>query len=97
MIEEDLAKLNTMNINELKKLFLRYFNARPTLKTKETYILKLSYRMQELEFGGLSSTSRSFLSKISSQGTKCQKGRNRADRNQNHQTVQRPRLCHPRT
>lgn len=35
MIEEDLAKLNTMNINELKKLFLRYFNAHPTLKTKE--------------------------------------------------------------
>lgn len=38
MIEEDLAKLNTMNINELKKLFLRYFNAHPTLKTKEAYI-----------------------------------------------------------
>lgn len=37
MIEEDLAKLNTMNINELKKLFLRYFNAHPTLKTKEAY------------------------------------------------------------
>lgn len=35
MIEEDLAKLNTMNISELKKLFLRYFNAHPTLKTKE--------------------------------------------------------------
>lgn len=45
MIEEDLAKLNTMNINELKKLFLRYFNAHPTLKTKEAYILKLSYRI----------------------------------------------------
>ena len=41
MIEEDLAMLNTMNINELKKLFLRYFNAHPTLKTKEAYILKL--------------------------------------------------------
>lgn len=37
MIEEDLAKLNTMNISELKKLFLRYFNAHPTLKTKEAY------------------------------------------------------------
>ena len=38
MIEEDLAKLNTMNINELKKLFLRYFNTHTTLKTKESYI-----------------------------------------------------------
>lgn len=73
MIEEDLAKLNTMNINELKKLFLRYFNAHPTLKTKEAYILKLSYRMQELEFGGLSSASRSFLSKISAKAPNVKK------------------------
>ena len=36
MIKEDLTKLNSMNINELKKLFLRYFNAHPTLKTKES-------------------------------------------------------------
>lgn len=34
MIEEDLAKLNTMNISELKKLFLRYFNAHPTLRPR---------------------------------------------------------------
>ena len=78
MIEEDLAKLNTMNINELKKLFLCYFNAHPTLKTKEAYILeayilKLSYRMQELEFGGLSSASRSFLSKISAKAPNVKK------------------------
>ena len=73
MIEEDLAKLNTMNINELKKLFLRYFNTHTTLKTKESYILKLSYRMQELEFGGLSSASRSFLSKISAKAPNVKK------------------------
>lgn len=73
MIEEDLAKLNTMNISELKKLFLRYFNAHPTLKTKEAYILKLSYRMQELEFGGLSSASRSFLNKISAKAPNVKK------------------------
>ena len=43
------------------------------LKTKEAYILKLSYRMQELEFGGLSSASRSFLSKISAKAPNVKK------------------------
>ena len=64
MIEEELNNLNTMSLVELKKLFLRYFNYHPPLRAKDFYVNHIAYRMQELEFGGLSAATKELLAKM---------------------------------
>ena len=64
MIEKELEKLNTMKTPELKKMFLKYFRYTPIKRGKEFYVSSLAYRMQELEFGGLSATTKNLLVQI---------------------------------
>jgi len=61
MIETDIKQLNTMNTTELKKMFLRYFRYTPIKRGKEFYVSSIAYRMQELEFGGLPTTTKNLL------------------------------------
>ncbi len=64
MIEQELEKLNAMSLPEIKNLFLRYFNYKATARSKEFYLYKIAYRMQELEFGGLASSTKNLLIKM---------------------------------
>lgn len=65
MLEDELENLNAMSLSGLQKLFLRYFNYHPSFRAKEFFISHIAYRMQELEFGGLSASTEELLSKMS--------------------------------
>lgn len=73
MIEEELEKLAAMSLVDLKKLFLRYFNCHPPLRAKDFYVTHIAYRMQELEFGGLSSATKELLAKMYAKDAKPKK------------------------
>ena len=61
MVEKEVLKLNDMSVRELKSLWRQYFDSEPIWKTKRFYIPRLAYRMQELEYGGVSENVRKLL------------------------------------
>lgn len=64
MIEEKLEHLKEMSMAEIKKQFSHYFNCHAGNYSKDFYIANIAYRMQELEFGGLSSATKNLLVKM---------------------------------
>lgn len=53
ILERDIAELNYMPMAHLKELWQSYYNTPAPHFNKLTLINKLAYRMQELEYGGL--------------------------------------------
>ena len=64
MSEKELHDLYNLSRKELKNLFYTYFNYTPTQWSKDFYISRIGYRMQELEFGGLSQATKKLLEQM---------------------------------
>ena len=52
-IEDEIAKLEDMSMEELKGVWTVYCTTPPPIYNKRSLINKLAYRMQEVEYGGL--------------------------------------------
>lgn len=52
-IEHDVAELNNQPIKYLRELWQSYFDEPAPVYNRATLINRLSYRMQEVEYGGL--------------------------------------------
>lgn len=60
-LEKEMAGLSNQSMPYLKDLWESYFDESAPLFNKATLVNKLAYRMQELEFGGLSTDTRNML------------------------------------
>ena len=60
-LEKEMAELIYQPMPYLKDLWKSYFEEAAPLFNKTTLVNKLAYRMQELEFGGLSTETRNML------------------------------------
>lgn len=58
-----IAELECKKLPELQKLWSEYYQEIPTSQNKEFYISRIAYRMQELEYGGLSTSLKRMLLK----------------------------------
>lgn len=61
IILEQVANLHNIPTAELRKIWLELFETPPPIYNKSTLINKLSYRIQELHFGGLKKSTRKEL------------------------------------
>lgn len=64
MIEQQLDGLHNMTNKELKDLYKKYFNCTLKNRPREFYIENIAYRMQELEYGGLTMPTRRLLERM---------------------------------
>ncbi len=60
-LEKEIAGLANQSMPYLKDLWESYFDESAPLFNKATLVNKLAYRMQELEFGGLSTDTHNML------------------------------------
>lgn len=60
-LEKEMAELGDQSMPYLKDLWESYFDESAPLFNKATLVNKLAYRMQELEFGGLSTETLNML------------------------------------
>lgn len=47
----EIARLETLSIEELRKIWKQHFKTGCNVQKKDFYISRISYRMQELAFG----------------------------------------------
>lgn len=62
----EIANLSNKSLGELQKLWTTYFDEKPLSSNKEFYIARISYRMQELLYGGLSTSTKNLILKMNS-------------------------------
>ena len=61
MLEEKIKEIERMSMPELQQQFKKYFGWDCKARNKEFLRSRLIYRLQELTFGGLSSTTKFLL------------------------------------
>ena len=59
-----IAELSNKKLPELQSLWGKLCDEEPLARNKEYYISRIAYRMQELEYGGLSTSTKQMLLKI---------------------------------
>ena len=60
-----VAALETMTINQLKSLWLEWFDHQPSSTNREFLVGRLAYRAQELAYGGLQTKAKNQLNNSS--------------------------------
>lgn len=53
LLEKEIMKLNDMSLQELKALWMHYFDYIPASSNRKFYIYRIAYRMQEITFGSI--------------------------------------------
>ena len=54
----EIARLETLPLTELRRLWKHYFKTDCEIQKKDYYISRIAYRMQELELGGLKASTK---------------------------------------
>ena len=60
----EIAKLETLPLPELRRLWKHYFKTDCDVKKKDYYISRIAYRMQELALGGLKVSTKNLIAEI---------------------------------
>lgn len=60
----EIARLETLSIEELRKIWKQHFKMECNVQKKDFYISRIAYRMQELAFGGLSVSTKKMIAEI---------------------------------
>ena len=60
----EIAKLETLPLPELRRLWKHYFKTDCDVKKKDYYISRIAYRMQELALGGLKVSTKKMIAEI---------------------------------
>ncbi|WP_412059064.1 DUF2924 domain-containing protein [Bartonella sp. DGB2] len=74
-LEQEIAGLRDAPMRDLKTLWRAYFNEEVQSRNKASLVMKLAYRMQEVEYAGLSEQTRAFL--LDENSTKPKRARKR--------------------
>lgn len=73
MIKQKLEQLNTMTLKQIKRLFPVYFNMPAPNRSRDYFVMSIGYRMQELEYGGLSVETKNLLVQMNTSNEKSSK------------------------
>lgn len=73
MIEQKLEQLNSMTLKQIKRVFSEYFNAPAPNRSKDYFVMSIGYRIQELEYGGLSIATKNLLTQMNTPSEKTSK------------------------
>lgn len=60
----EIARLETLPIEELRKIWKQHFKTECNVQKKDFYVSRIAYRMQELAFGGLSVSTKKMIAEI---------------------------------
>lgn len=71
-IIEKIAMLPSLKQDELKKLWIELFDSQPPRKKREYLIPRLAWKIQELNYGGLSNEDKNIIKKSIKNKTKLQ-------------------------
>lgn len=63
-LQIDLNEVPNLPMDDLKRYYVQLFDLPAHSRNKEFYILRVSYRLQELRFGGLSTKTKNFLARL---------------------------------
>ena len=60
----DISTVPDLPFHVLKQYYMQLYNQEARISNKEFYILRISYRLQELRYGGLSLKTKSLIKKL---------------------------------
>ncbi len=63
-IVKEIKRLPELSVLELQEMWVQYFGSKHISQSKEFYVTRLAYRLQELKFGGLNTNTQNLLKQM---------------------------------